>query len=67
MNNDLKKEKKIKGSYQKKYMERHVTLCVTLDKDLDADIISWLSKQKNRSESVRKLLKVVAINQPHNA
>ena len=45
-----------------KYMQRHQTLCVTLDKTKDAEIIDWLNKQPNRSESVRKILKAVAVN-----
>ena len=46
--------------YAKKYMERHQTLCVTLSKDDDADIIAWLSKQENRSRAVRALLRKAA-------
>lgn len=63
MNSELKNVRKsINSSYQKKYMERHVTLCVTLDKAKDKDIIDWLKKQENRSVSVRNLLRVVAEN-----
>ena len=46
--------------YAKKYMERHQTLCVTLSKTDDADIIAWLDKQPNRSKSVRALLRRAA-------
>lgn len=56
MNEALKKiivDKK----YAAKYMERHQTLCVTLDKEKDADIIHWLGKQKNRSQAVRAVLR----------
>lgn len=58
MNTALKKEKK-HINHQAKYMERHQTLCVTLDKKKDADIINWLDKQENRSEAVRSLIKGV--------
>lgn len=61
MNYDLKKT--ISGkSAAARYMERHQTLCVTLDKTEDKEIIAWLKKQPNRSESVRQILKAVAIN-----
>ena len=68
MNNELKNMRRsINSSYQKKYMERHVTLCVTLDKDKDADIIDWLNDQDNRSVAVRNLLRVVAANKKAQA
>ena len=60
MNTDLKKEKVIKNKYAKKYMERHKTLCVTLDNETDKDIIKWLAKQKNRSVTVRQILRTAA-------
>lgn len=59
MNPALRKTETDK-KYAKKYMERHQTLCVTLSKDDDADIIAWLSKQANRSRSVRALLRKAA-------
>lgn len=46
--------------YAQKYMERHQTLCVTLSKTEDADIIKWLSKQPNRSRAVREVLRKAA-------
>ena len=58
MNTALKKEEK-HINHQAKYMERHQTLCVTLDKKNDADIIEWLDKQENRSQAVRTALKGV--------
>ena len=58
MNTELKKEEK-HINHQEKYMERHQTLCVTLDKKNDADIIEWLDKQENRSQAVRELIKGV--------
>ena len=68
MNSELKNMRRsINSSYQKKYMERHVTLCVTLDKDKDADIIDWLNAQDNRSVAVRNLLRVVAANKKAQA
>lgn len=57
MNPALEKEKKPKYRNQAKYMERHQTLCVTLDKDVDSDIIGWLKKQENRSKAVRRVLR----------
>ena len=56
MNTALKKEEK-HSNRQAKYMERHVTLCVTLDKEKDADIIGWLDMQDNRSQAVRSVIK----------
>lgn len=56
MNPELKKEEK-HSNRQAKYMERHVTLCVTLDKEKDADIIGWLDMQDNRSQAVRSVIK----------
>lgn len=44
---------------QKKYMERHTILCVTLDNKADADIIGWLNSQeyKQKSNAVRSVLR----------
>ena len=55
MNDELKK--KITKNSMQKYMERHQTLCVTLDKTEDADIIAWASKQPNRSKAIREVLR----------
>ena len=63
MNPALEKEIRYKYRHQAKYMERHQTLCVTLDKKADADIISWLGRQDNRSQAVRKALREVAANE----
>ena len=41
----------------KTYMVRHKTMCVTLSREKDNDILSWLDKQENRSEAVREALK----------
>lgn len=60
MNHDLQKKKGNRKQYLKKYMERHTTLCVTLDKQDDKDIITWLCEQENRSQAVRAALKDVA-------
>lgn len=60
MNEALKKTPKI--DYSARYMERHQTLCVTLDKESDADIINWLQAQQNRSVAVRKALREVIAN-----
>jgi len=56
VNNKLKKDTGKKPDYQKKYMKNHKMLCVSLDKAEDGDIISWLSRQDNKSEAVRKIL-----------
>lgn len=53
MNEALRKKPK----YQKRYMEKHKMLCVLLDKQKDADIISWLGRQEVASESVRNVLR----------
>lgn len=57
MNNKLKKDAGKIPDYQKKYKEGHKMLCVSLDKNEDKDIISWLTKQQNRSEAVRRTLR----------
>lgn len=53
MNETLKKPEK----YRKRYMKNHKMLCVLLDNEKDKDIISWLGKQENASESVRQSLR----------
>ena len=53
MNDALKKNEK----YYKRYMKRHKMLCVCLDKERDKDIVSWLEKQENISDSVKKALR----------
>ena len=57
MNNKLKKDTGKKPQYQKMYMNGHKMLCICLDKYDDRDIISWLSRQSNKSEAVRKILR----------
>lgn len=58
MNSRLrKKEPSDYRLFQKKYMEKHQTLCVTLSKEEDKDIIEWLGKQDNRSQAVREALR----------
>ena len=64
MNKDLQKDiitpseriNKRRG-YSKKYMARHQTMCVTLAKDADADIIAWLEDQENKSVAVREIIR----------
>lgn len=56
MNEALKKNEK----YRKKYMRSHKMLTFVLDKQKDADIIEWLDNLKNRSETVRTLLRDAA-------
>lgn len=53
MNESLKKDDK----YQKRYMKRHKMLTVLLDNEKDKDIIGWLGRQENASESVRRALR----------
>lgn len=57
MNDKLKKEIKKQSEYQKKYMKSHKMLCVNLDIYEDRDIIAWMSRQPNRSEAVRRILR----------
>lgn len=53
----MKRNKAKQAVYQKKYMDRHKMLCVLLDTKDDKDIISWLGKQENRSEAVRRAIR----------
>ena len=46
--------------YQKKYMDAKMMLTAILDRKDDKDIISWLGKQENRSEAVRRALRKAA-------
>ena len=48
----MKRNMAKQAAYQKKYMNRHKMLSVLLDEKKDKDIISWLAKQENRSDSV---------------
>ena len=57
MNETLKKPIVDYKAFQRKYMQKHQTLCVTLSKENDKDIISWLGKQENRSQAVRRILR----------
>lgn len=64
MNDDLKREiitpetkQEKRREYTKKHMEKCKTMCVTLRQAEDADIIAWLDKQENKSESVRKAIR----------
>ena len=52
MNESLKKPE----IYRKRYMKRKKMLCVLLDNEKDKDIIEWLGRQENASESVRSVL-----------
>ena len=53
MNESLKKPE----IYRKRYMKRKKMLCVLLDNEKDKDIIEWLGRQENASESVRQALR----------
>lgn len=59
MNDDLKKTRRPATDRQKRYMSKHTILCVTLDNNTDAEIITWLDRQGHRmkSEAVRAALK----------
>ena len=46
-----------RAKIRKKYMKDKIMLTCLLHRDLDADIISWLGKQRNRSEAIRKALR----------
>lgn len=59
MNDELKKKSFDRKKNMMKYMERHQTLCVTLDNKNDADIIDWLGRHGNRSQAVRKALREI--------
>ena len=58
MNEALKKPEK----YRKRYMRSHKMLTLLLDKEKDKDIIDWLESKKNRSASVRELIRREANN-----
>ena len=60
MNKQLKKDKKDAKARQRRYMAKMQTLCVTLSKSRDADIIAWLERQENRSEAVRNIIRMEA-------
>ena len=53
MNDALKKPEK----YRKRYMRTHKILSVLLDNEKDADIIEWLEKKENKSETVKMVLR----------
>ena len=53
MNEELKKPEK----YRKRYMRSHKIITLLLDNKRDADILDWLSKQENRSEAIRNVLR----------
>ncbi len=53
MNEELKKPEK----YRKRYMRSHKIITLLLDNKKDADILDWLSKQENRSEKIRNVLR----------
>ena len=59
----MKRNKAKQATYQKKYMNRHKMLSVLLDEESDRDIISWLEKQENRSEAVRKAIRREMVEQ----
>ncbi len=55
----MSKNPELQKKYQKKYMDRHMMLCVLLHKENDKDIIEWLETQENQSEAVREALREV--------
>lgn len=52
-----------RAKIRKKYMQDKIMLTCLLHRDLDADIISWLGKQENRSEAIRRALRESIIYQ----
>lgn len=46
--------------HEKEYMKRHKTVCVTLSKEKDSDILDWLSKKENKSEAIRHALRTAS-------
>lgn len=43
--------------HEKEYMKRHKTVCVTLSKERDGDILDWLDEADNKSEVIRAALR----------
>lgn len=43
--------------HEKEYMKRHKTVCVTLSKEKDSDILEWLDEADNKSEVIRAALR----------
>lgn len=43
--------------HEKEYMKRHKTVCVTLSKERDGDILDWLEESDNKSETIRAALR----------
>ena len=43
--------------HEKEYMKRHKTMCVTLSKEKDSDILAWLETKENKSDAVRQALR----------
>lgn len=46
-----------RAKIRKKYMQDKIMLTCLLHKDVDANIISWLGRQENRSEAIREALR----------
>lgn len=53
MNDTLKKPEK----YRSRYKKKHKTVSFVLDKEKDADIISWLGDRDNCSAAIRSAIR----------
>ena len=54
---DMKRNVSKQREYQKKYMGKKKMVSVIFDIKTDKDIISWLEKQENRSEAIRRAIR----------
>lgn len=43
--------------YQKKYLKKKRMITILLDNKKDADIISWMERQENKSDAIREVLR----------
>jgi Arc/MetJ-type ribon-helix-helix transcriptional regulator len=47
-------------------MKRHKTVCVTLSKERDGDILDWLNEADNKSEVIRAALRTARNAEKNN-
>ena len=53
-----KNSEELRKQYQKQYVDEHYrAFMIRFRYDEDADVIDWLNKQKNISESIRKIVR----------
>ena len=56
-----KNSEELRKQYQKQYVDEHYrAFMIRFRYDEDADVIDWLNKQKNISESIRKIVRASA-------